>query len=256
MRRRALPSPAFCLALLALFVSLGGTTYAITALPRDSVGTEQIRSRAVTENELSNAAVTSRKLANGAVTDRKLARGGITGSRLAPDSVGGGQINESSLLAVPFAQDAAKAEVAARALVADRVDRVARADTAGTAERAQLADVATETAHAEQADQADQAQRAAIAESLSKVKITSVPVAAGEFGVVVAECAVEPDLQPISGGYFTSDLDGAPIIAASFPIKDLGWAMWLRDSGPGPDAAGFGWVLCAKVQNFDDTEAQ
>ncbi len=254
MRRRALPSPAFCLALLALFVSLGGTTYAIAALPRNSVGTEQIRDRAVTEKELANSAVITRKLATGAVTQRKIARNAITGSRIAPDSLGGGQIDESSLLAVPFAQNASRAEVAGRALVADRVERVGHADTAGTAERAQIADVANLTANAEHADQADQANRAAIADSLARLKFSAREVAAGEFGFIPVACAPEPDLQPISGGYFTNDPFEAPVVTTSVPVRDLGWLIGLKDSGPAPDTAGFAWVLCAKVQMFDDSD--
>ena len=77
------PTPAACLAVLALFISLGGTTYAVTALPRNSVGTDQLRDSGVTEVDLARAAVITRKLANGAVANRKLARGTITGSRLA-----------------------------------------------------------------------------------------------------------------------------------------------------------------------------
>jgi hypothetical protein len=254
MSRRSLPSPALCVALLALFISLGGTTYAITALPRDSVGTEQIRARAVTENELSNAAVVSRKIANGAVTDRKLARNAITGSRIAPDSIGGEQINESSLLAVPFAQDASKAEVAARALVADRVERVGHADTAGTAERATLADRATETTHAEQADQADQAQRAALADGLATVDVNFYNAPAGSFGLFGIECDTEPNLEAISGGYLPDDHTATDVIVTASapdtdPVPGGIWLLGLQDAGPGPDTAGTAWVVCVKAQD-------
>jgi hypothetical protein len=42
------PSPALVISLIALFVALGGTTYAATSLPANSVGTQQIRNKAVT----------------------------------------------------------------------------------------------------------------------------------------------------------------------------------------------------------------
>jgi hypothetical protein len=47
-------------ATLALFIALGGTSYAALALPRNSVGSAQIRSRAVGPSELRSRAVTSR----------------------------------------------------------------------------------------------------------------------------------------------------------------------------------------------------
>ena len=45
-RRR--PSPAMVVAAIALFVALSGASYAAVALPRDSVGTAQLKSNAVT----------------------------------------------------------------------------------------------------------------------------------------------------------------------------------------------------------------
>jgi hypothetical protein len=42
------PSPALVISLIALFVALGGTTYAATSLPKNSVGTNQIQNKAVT----------------------------------------------------------------------------------------------------------------------------------------------------------------------------------------------------------------
>lgn len=42
------PSPALAISLIALAVALGGTGYAVTQLPANSVGTKQIRKNAVT----------------------------------------------------------------------------------------------------------------------------------------------------------------------------------------------------------------
>jgi hypothetical protein len=47
------PSPAMCVALIALFVALGGTGYAAMNLPRDSVGTAQLKDGAVTRSKIS-----------------------------------------------------------------------------------------------------------------------------------------------------------------------------------------------------------
>ena len=49
-------------AYVALFVALGGTSYAATALPRGSVGNRQLRNGAVTPAKLRNGAVTPQKL--------------------------------------------------------------------------------------------------------------------------------------------------------------------------------------------------
>ena len=56
------PSPAMIVALLALFVALGGTGYAIATLPANSVGTKQLKKNAVTAKKLHKNAVRSRKV--------------------------------------------------------------------------------------------------------------------------------------------------------------------------------------------------
>ncbi len=74
---------------LALFVALGGTSYAATQLPRNSVGTKQLK--------------------KGAVTSRKLANGAVTGSKVANNSLTGREINSSTLGTVPNAAHATDA---------------------------------------------------------------------------------------------------------------------------------------------------
>jgi hypothetical protein len=56
------PSPALVVALIALFVSLGGTSYAAFTLPKNSVGTKQLKKNAVTSVKIRNKAVTAAKL--------------------------------------------------------------------------------------------------------------------------------------------------------------------------------------------------
>ena len=48
------PSPATLIAMLALFVALGGSSYAALQLPRGSVGTKQLRNNAVTSPKVKN----------------------------------------------------------------------------------------------------------------------------------------------------------------------------------------------------------
>lgn len=50
------------IAIIALFVALGGTSYAATQLPSNSVGTRQIRAGAVTSTKIANGAITPAKL--------------------------------------------------------------------------------------------------------------------------------------------------------------------------------------------------
>lgn len=51
-----LPSPATLIATLALFVALGGTSYAVTALPNNSVGSPQIKPGAIKIGDISASA--------------------------------------------------------------------------------------------------------------------------------------------------------------------------------------------------------
>ena len=61
------PSPAMFVALIALFLSAGGASYAAIAIPAHSVGATQLRTFAVTNPKLHNDAVGSRKIMPGAV---------------------------------------------------------------------------------------------------------------------------------------------------------------------------------------------
>ena len=111
------PSPAFVVACLALLVSLGGTSYAVTALPAKSVGTKQLKNRAVTNPKIGNNAV--------------------TGAKVKADSLSGPDISETTLATVPSATTADKATTA---------DRATAADSAGVANSLAKGDVNVATA--------------------------------------------------------------------------------------------------------------
>jgi hypothetical protein len=53
--RLTTPSPALVISVIALFVALGGTAYATTSLPNNSVGTRQIKNGAVTKQKISTS---------------------------------------------------------------------------------------------------------------------------------------------------------------------------------------------------------
>lgn len=62
-----LPSPALAVAMLALFVALGGTGYAALALPKNSVGSKQLRKNAVKNSDIAANAVTGAKVRRGSL---------------------------------------------------------------------------------------------------------------------------------------------------------------------------------------------
>src|SRR6266567_1046505 len=67
-RLRARLSYANVTATIALFVALGGTTYAAATLPRNSVGSKQLRSHAVTASKIKPGAVTSLRVRDHSLT--------------------------------------------------------------------------------------------------------------------------------------------------------------------------------------------
>jgi hypothetical protein len=66
--RLRLPSPAMVVACLALAISLSGAAYAVsTALPRNSVGTAQLKNNAVNSAKVKNASLRAADLAPGQI---------------------------------------------------------------------------------------------------------------------------------------------------------------------------------------------
>jgi hypothetical protein len=88
--------------LLALFIALGGTSYAVTSLPRNSVGSAQIRTNAVGPTEIAPKAVGSSEIRNSA----------IRGADVRDNTLTGNDIAESTLQTVPSASNADKAKQA------------------------------------------------------------------------------------------------------------------------------------------------
>jgi hypothetical protein len=61
------------IALAALFIALGGTSYAAVAIPGNSVGSSQLRKGAVTSNKIHSGAITAGKLSSKSFGGRILA---------------------------------------------------------------------------------------------------------------------------------------------------------------------------------------
>jgi hypothetical protein len=85
MLRRLLPSPAMVVAVIALFVSLGGVSYG-----------------------LATGAIDSREIKNNSVRSRDVRNLSLTGRDMGADRVGGGAVKESSLGTVPSADGVAR----------------------------------------------------------------------------------------------------------------------------------------------------
>jgi hypothetical protein len=75
------------IALLALFVALGGTSYAAVSLPNGSVGTDQLQQGSVTTLKVAPKAITSKRLADGSVVRKKIGDGAVNSKKVANGSL-------------------------------------------------------------------------------------------------------------------------------------------------------------------------
>src|SRR3954453_203853 len=73
---------------LALFIALGGTSYAVTSLPRNSVGSSQLRSKSVGSSELKSSAVTSRTIKNRSISTSDMSTSARASLRGTPGPAG------------------------------------------------------------------------------------------------------------------------------------------------------------------------
>jgi hypothetical protein len=85
------------MATVAVFIALGGASYAATQLPKNAVGTKQLKKNAVTPAKIKNGAVTAKKVKGGSLTGNVLADGTITGAKVQDGSLSGADIDQSSL---------------------------------------------------------------------------------------------------------------------------------------------------------------
>jgi hypothetical protein len=76
--RLRVPSPALVVSVVALIVALGGTSYAAFSLPKGSVGTKQLKNKAVTNAKLARNSVGTANIKNGGVTASKINTSGLT----------------------------------------------------------------------------------------------------------------------------------------------------------------------------------
>jgi hypothetical protein len=75
------PSHATVTAYVALFIALGGTSYAAVKLPKNSVGSAQIKSNAVSSTKVKNGSLTSADFTSGALPQGARGAQGPKGDR-------------------------------------------------------------------------------------------------------------------------------------------------------------------------------
>lgn len=101
------PSPALAVSCIALAVALGGTAYAVTALPRNSVGTAQIKKDAVTGAKIKAGSIDAKHLRPGVLLSGTSAAEGDTGAAGATGAPGAtGAVGPSGITATGSVADA------------------------------------------------------------------------------------------------------------------------------------------------------
>ena len=233
-----MPSPAMIVAFIALFVALGGTSYAAIKLPANSVGTTQIKKDAVIGSKVKNGSLTGADLANGSLAGGKLADGTVTGTQIQDGAVTPAKLADGAVTAAKFADGA----VTAAKLADGAVTAAKFADGAVTA--AKLADGAVTAAKfadgavtaAKLADgavtagkladgavaAANLADAAVAAAKIQDGAVTAAKLAAGAVGAAaLASGAVTPDkLAEVPGVRLERTA------AASVPNAVSQWIAW------------------------------
>jgi hypothetical protein len=139
------------IALLALFIALGGAAYAGTKINGSSIA---------------NGTIGGGKLKNETITASKIKKGTISGAQIQRGSISSSSIDVSTLGTVPSAQTATTATTAT---TADSATTATSAETATSAKTAETADSAKHADSATSADSATTAGHATTAEEAEEL---------------------------------------------------------------------------------------
>jgi hypothetical protein len=127
------------IAVIALFIALGGAAYAGSKINGKTIV---------------NKSIGGGKLKNETITANKIKKGTITSAQIAPGSINSTVINVSNLATVPSATTATTATTATSAKTAESATKATSAVTADTADEATTATTADNAKHADEADRA------------------------------------------------------------------------------------------------------
>jgi hypothetical protein len=97
MHRIRRPRFAEVTSVLALFIALGGTGYAATQLPGNSVGSSQIRTGAVGKSEARTGAIGKAELRTGAVGKAEIANDAVGASEVRKDAIGTSELRDAGV---------------------------------------------------------------------------------------------------------------------------------------------------------------
>jgi hypothetical protein len=112
------------ISVIALFVALGGASYAAVTLPKNSVGAKQIKKNGVGASEIKKNAVRASEIKSNAVSTGDIADKGVGGADLADNSVDGSKVTNDSLNADDIAGGTLESEI--------EPDVIARVESDGT----------------------------------------------------------------------------------------------------------------------------
>lgn len=231
------PTAATVISCTALFVALGGTSYAAVTLD-------------------------GKDLKNRSVAASKVKTRTLTGTQVKNDALTGKQIKESTLGTVPSASSAANATRAQRADSAGSADNATNAQNAQdaknaeTAQTAQAAQTAATATTAQNAEQLGGKPASGFAASVTRVVTESGPViegtAAGAAAATTAGCNADERAIAGGGAWMSSPLavstSDRVTIAMSRPLvfggQITGWQVNGRNAAVGVDKVLRAYVIC------------
>jgi hypothetical protein len=120
--RRRRPTATLVIASLALFMSLGGTSYA--AVKAKSIGTKQLKDNAVTSGKIARNGVTASDIRAGVIDASKIRAGAVDGGKIRAGAVGSQQIADGSI----GAQDIQPGSLGAREIAPNSINSQQIAD--------------------------------------------------------------------------------------------------------------------------------
>lgn len=101
---------AHLVAWLALFIALGGSAFAVTQIPRNSIGPQQLKRGAVQAQHIRGGAVNRHKIAPRAINNTRIAAGAVNSPKIANGSINRNKIRPGAVDSSRLAAGAVGAE--------------------------------------------------------------------------------------------------------------------------------------------------